>query len=136
MSSSAISNILGFMHKTAEDEVLRAKLEDLLGVGDGNISGESELDPEEAAVLKGTQAPVVAEFAASQGFVFTATDLVTVIETFEKHQAGDMSDADFSAFLGASVPAEDHAAKVTNPLKRLSRYLGKTYLGLGLNTDD
>ncbi len=139
MSSPAITNILEFMHKTAEDEVLRAQLEKLLGVGDGNISSQAELDPEEAAVLKGTQAPVVAEFAASQGFTFTAAELIYVIETFEKYQAGTISDAEFSSFLGESLPDsdhDDHAVKVTNPLKRLSRYLGKTYLGLGATPED
>ncbi|AFY60543.1 hypothetical protein [Synechococcus sp. PCC 6312] len=139
MTDTATVNILLFMQKTAEDETLQAELEALLGVGDGNISCESELDSEEAAVLKGSQAPVVAEFATSQGFAFTAADLVAVVEAFEQHQAGSLSDEEFTAFLGTTLPDtthDDHAAQVTNPLKRLSRYLGKTYLGLGANTDD
>lgn len=139
MTNTAITNILLFMEKTAEDSTLQAKLEELLGVGDGNISSESELDSEEAAVLKGSQAPVVAEFATSQGFPFSAADLIAVVEAFEQHQGGSLSDADFAALLGNAIPSttnNDHVQKVTNPLRRLSHYLGKTYLGLGAQVED
>lgn len=139
MNNTAISNILLFMENTAEDPILQAKLEQILGVGDGNISSESELDSDEAAVLKGDQAPIVAEFATAQGFPFSAADLVMVVEAFEQHQAGSLSDTDFAVFLGNTIPDtthDDHVQKVTTPLKRLSSYLGRTYLGLGANLDD
>lgn len=138
MANPAFANILLFMEKTAEDATLQAQLEDLLGVGDGNISSESELDAEEAAVLKGERAPVVAEFATSQGFAFTAADLVAVIEAFEKHQAGSLTDTELTTFLGTTTgntSQDNHTKKVTNPLKRLSSYLGKTYLGLGADEE-
>lgn len=129
----ATASVLQFMQKTAEDESLRHQLEELLGVGDGNISSEAELDSAETAALKGERAPVVAEFASKNGFVFSAKDLITVVDAFEKHQTGDLSDAEFAKLIG--IPSSDtetinEISEVANPLKRLTRYLGKTYLGI------
>jgi hypothetical protein len=129
----ATASVLHFMQKTAEDETLRHQLEELLGVGDGNISSEADLDPEETAALKGERAPVVAEFAAKNGYSFSADELVTVVDAFAKHQAGEMSDTEFASLIG--IPASDtetvnEVSEVTNPLKRLTRYLSKTYLGI------
>ena len=52
----ATATVLKFMQKTAEDEALRQQLESLLGVGDGNISSEADLDPAESEALKGDRA--------------------------------------------------------------------------------
>ncbi|MBW4691763.1 MAG: Nif11-like leader peptide family natural product precursor [Lyngbya sp. HA4199-MV5] len=126
----APATVLRFMQKTAQDEALRQQLETLLGVGDGNISSEAELDADETEVLKGERAPVVAAFATQHGFAFSADDLVTVVEAFQKHQFGELSDAEFATLVGVATP-EDVTLKATaNPLKRLSRYLGETYLGI------
>jgi len=126
----ATATVLKFMQKTAEDLTLRQQLEALLGVGDGNISSEAELDAAESAAL-GERAPLVAEFAAQNGFTFSADELLSVVDAFQKHQAGELSDADFAAMLGISLAGEsfDDKPGVTNPLKRLSRYLSRTYLG-------
>jgi hypothetical protein len=129
----ATSSVLEFMQKTAEDEALRHQLEELLGVGDGNISSEAELDAAERAALTGERAPIVAEFASKSGFSFSAVELISVVDAFQKHQAGEMSDADFAKLIG--IPSSDtetvnEVSEVTNPLKRLTRYLGKTYLGI------
>jgi hypothetical protein len=129
----ATATVLHFMQKTAEDEALRHQLEELLGVGDGNISSEADLDPEESAALKGERAPVVAEFAAQNGYAFSVSELVTVVDAFEKHQAGEMSDAEFAKLIGISTSDTEtinEVSEVTNPLKRLTRYLSKTYLGI------
>ncbi|MBW4466993.1 MAG: hypothetical protein KME07_16335 [Pegethrix bostrychoides GSE-TBD4-15B] len=128
----ATASVLQFMQKTAEDETLRHQLEELLGVGDGNISSEADLDPAESAALKGERAPVVAEFAAQQGYDFSVSDLIVVVDAFEKHQSGELSDADFAKLVGVSTSdtALVEGTKVTNPMKRLTRYLGKTYLGI------
>lgn len=125
------ATVLQFMHKTAEDETLRQQLETLLGVGDGNISSEAELDPTESEALKG-RAPVVAQFATQNGFAFSVEELVTVVNAFEKHQTGELSDGDFAALVGvpASKGTSNNLAFVTKPLKRLARYMGKTYLGV------
>ncbi|MBD2035351.1 hypothetical protein H6F76_09980 [Leptolyngbya sp. FACHB-321] len=128
----ATTTVLQFMQKTAEDQALRQQLETLLGVGDGNISSETELDAAETEALKGERAPIVAAFAAQNGYTFSANDLVTVVDAFQQHQSGILSDEAFAALVGMSasnnVTQLDAAA---NPLKRLTRYLGKTYLGLG-----
>lgn len=127
----APATVLRFMRKTAEDEALRQQLETLLGVGDGNISSEAELDAAETEALKGERAPMVAAFATQNGFAFSVEDLVTVVDAFQKHQSGELSDAEFSVLVGV-LRSEDAAAfsLTANPLKRLTRYLGETYLGI------
>lgn len=130
-TSMATVMVLEFMQKTAEDESLRQQLEALLGVGDGNISSEAELDAAESEALE-ERAPVVVEFAAKNGFSFSTDELVAVVEAFQKHQAGEISDDDFVAVLGAEVLSEDGSTvstDVTSPLQWLVRYLSKTYLG-------
>jgi len=120
----ATATVLKFMQKTAEDEALRHQLEGLLGVGDGNISSEAELDPEESAALTGERAPIVADFATQNGYPFSVEELVTVVDAFQKHQVGELSDSEFADIIGISLDAAG------SPLKRLARYLSKTYLGI------
>ncbi len=128
----ATATVLEFMHKTAEDEALRQQLEALLGVGDGDISSEAELDEAETEALE-QQAPVVAEFAANQGFPFSPDELITVVDAFHKHQTGELSDEAFAALLGAATgEAQGAIAAAASPLKRLKCYLSKTYLGIEL----
>ncbi|PSB24295.1 hypothetical protein [Stenomitos frigidus] len=127
----APATVLRFMQKTAEDEALRQELEALLGVGDGNISSEAELDAAETEALKGERAPVVAAFAAQNGYAFSAEDLVAVVDAFQKHQSGELSDAEFATFVDVSVDDDAATLVLANPLKRLTHYLGKTYLGIG-----
>lgn len=125
----ATATVLEFMQRTAEDETLQQQLETLLGVGDGNISSVAELDPAESQAL-GERAPIVAEFAAQHGFTFSVDELMTVVNAFQKHQAGEISDEDFAAVLGMSLANESlDDAVPTNRFKRLARYLTKTYLG-------
>jgi hypothetical protein len=129
----ATATVLEFMQKTAEDESLRQQLEALLGVGDGNISTETELDAQESEALKGERAPKVAEFATQHGFEFSADELVSVVEAFQKHQRGEMTDEAFAAFLDLSDTEQTDRETVDSaapPLKRLTRYLSKTYLGI------
>jgi len=73
---------LQFMRKTAEDEQLQQHLGKVLGVGDGDISSQFELDPAEAEALTGDRAPLVVKFAAQQGFNFSVDDLRTVVDAF------------------------------------------------------
>lgn len=129
----ATATVLQFMQKTAEDEALRQRLEALLGVGDGNISSATDLDAEETEALKGERAPVVAEFAAQNGFEFSVDELISVVDAFQQHQTGKLSDHDFATLIGVSTQGKstsDNLAGTTKPLKRLTRYLKKTYLGL------
>jgi|GEM_PF-865059 len=132
-SDMATETVLKFMQKTAEDEALRQQLEALLGVGDGDISSEAELDPEESAALKGERAPKVAEFAAENGFEFSVPELIVVVDTFQQHQAGTLSDEEFAKVIGVPpASAGKGSGPVAGPLKRLTRYLSKTYLGIDL----
>lgn len=126
--------VLQFMQRTAEDEALRQQIEALLGVGDGNISTPVELDAAETEALKGERAPIVAQFAAENGLEFSAYELITVVDAFQKHQLGELSDKDFASVIGVAPTTEkgtkDSLAQQTKPLNRLTRYLSKTYLGI------
>jgi hypothetical protein len=117
------TTVVKFMQKTAESEKFRLQLEALLGVGDGNISNPNDLDAEESAALKGDRAPLVTEFAAKQGYVFSPEELATVIDAVEKYQTGSLSAQDFKGVVGAEVPTN------IKPLKQLMKFLSKTYLG-------
>lgn len=133
----ARAQVLAFMQKTAEDAALRNELEALLGVGDGNISSAAELDSEELAALRGELAPKVVNFASQQGFEFSTTELIEVVDSFAQYQAGKISDDEFSGILGVPISSDkaEHTTKVRNPLQRLARYLGKTYLGIGADEE-
>jgi hypothetical protein len=118
------ATVVKFMQKTAEDKLLREQLETLLGVGDGNISNKAELDAQESAALKGENGPIVADIAAQYGYEFSAEDLFTVIEALEKHHVGALSDEGFTNLVGVKVP------KTLSPVRKLVRFMGKTYLGI------
>ncbi len=118
------ATVVKFMQKTAEDKLLREQLETLLGVGDGDISNDAALDAEESAALKGENANIVAEIAAHYGYEFSADDLLKVVEAIEKHQTGVLSEEEFTQTVGVKVP------KTLNPVRKLVRFIGRTYLGL------
>jgi hypothetical protein len=123
----ATATVLQFMQKTAEDEALRQQLEALLGVGDGNISSESELDAAESAALKGERAPVVADFAAQKGYPFSVDELVSVVDAFQKHQVGEISDSEFATIIGVSGLAGSNADLTS--ASKVRKWFLKTYLG-------
>ncbi|NJP12430.1 MAG: hypothetical protein HC866_25640 [Leptolyngbyaceae cyanobacterium RU_5_1] len=122
----ATATVLKFMQKTAEDEALRQQLESLLGCGDGNISSEAELDSAECEALKGERAPIVAEFAAKNGYQFSSDELVNVVDAFQKHQVGKLSDSDLAVLLGITVPSGGESSSVVKARK----WFLKTYLGV------
>jgi hypothetical protein len=124
----ATATVLKFMQKTAEDEALRQQLEKLLGVGDGNISSELNLDAAESAALKGERAPIVAEFAALNGFDFSVDELVMVVDAFQKHQAGELPDDAFASLIGISSTADTQESDLVGVAK-VKRWFMKTYLG-------
>jgi hypothetical protein len=119
----ATQTVIQFMQKTAEDRFLREQLESMLGVGDGDISHEAALDPNESAALKSDRAPRVAAFASRYGYEFSPDELITVVDALEQHQNGKITDEDFTRQIGTAVPT---AAK---PMQKLFRFLSKTYLG-------
>ncbi|MEQ8975766.1 MAG: Nif11-like leader peptide family natural product precursor [Coleofasciculus sp. C1-SOL-03] len=93
---------LQFMRRTAEDQNLQQHLGALLGVGDGDISSQMELDVQEAEALTGDRAPLVVKLAAQQGFDFSVDDLRTVVDAFGRYQLGELSEAEFAQRIGLS----------------------------------
>ncbi|MDX2244303.1 MAG: Nif11-like leader peptide family natural product precursor [Leptolyngbyaceae cyanobacterium bins.302] len=125
----ATATVLKFMQKTAEDEALRQQLEQLLGVGDGNISSSLDLDPAETEALKGERAPVVAEFAASNGYDFSVNELITVVDAFQRHQAGELSDAAFATLLGIPAFVSGGGGQDLAGVSKLKKWFLRTYMG-------
>ena len=123
--------VLQFMQETADSAALQQQLEQLLGCGDGDISSSVNLDPEESLALS-QRAPKVIELAQSMGYRFSNTDLLTVIDAFNRHQNGDLSDGDFANLLGIAK-GENVGPDVRNNFKRLANYLSKTYLGVTIS---
>lgn len=123
--------VLQFMQKTADDTTLQKQLEELLGCGDGDISSSVNLDPEESLALS-QRAPNVIDLAASMGYHFSNDDLLSVIDAFNQHQKGTMSDEAFAKCLGMTSGGQVRPA-VRNNFKRLANYLSKTYLGVPLS---
>ncbi len=99
---SKTPKVLQFMQKTAEDQHFKQQLGAILGVGDGDISSQAALDVEEAEALKGDRAPAVVEFAAKQGFEFSVEELRTMVDAFQRYQAGELSDAELAKLIGLS----------------------------------
>lgn len=124
-------NVLQFMQKTADNTALQKQLEQLLGCGDGDISSSVNLDPEESLALS-QRAPKVLELATSMGYEFSSNELLSVIDAFNQHQAGTISDEAFANLLGMKSGDSVRPA-VTNNFKRLANYLSKTYLGVSLS---
>ena len=123
-------DVLQFMQKTAGNTALQQQLEQLLGCGDGDISSSVNLDPEESMALS-ERAPKVIELAASMGYTFSINDLNTVIDAFQRHQHGALSDEALADFLGITS-GENVRPAVKNNFKRLASYMSKTYLGVNL----
>jgi len=105
--TNSAHQVLDFMKKTAEDEGFRKELQEILNVGDGDISDFSALDADEIEALHGSRGALVAEFAAQHGFVFTLADLLAVIDAFQRVQSGELSAEEFNKFLSLNVKSKD-----------------------------
>ena len=97
--SASTHHVFEFMKKTAEDDQFREQLQEILNVGDGNISSFAELDADELQALKSGRGALVAEFAANHGFLFTMADLFAVIDAFQRVQSGELTESEFAKFL-------------------------------------
>jgi hypothetical protein len=106
--------VLDFMKKTAEDTEFQKQLKEILNVGDGDISDFSALDAEEVEALQGSRGALVAEFAASHGYVFTLSDLLAVTEAFQRVQSGQLTSDEFDKFLNLSVKSKDFFPFIEN----------------------
>jgi hypothetical protein len=117
------TQVLDFIKKTSEDTDLRGQLQDILAVGDGDISDFSELDADEANALRSGRGVLVAEFAAKHGFMFTLSDLLAVTDAFERVQSGQLTASEFERFLNVNVNAEDFFPFISN-------VVSMTYMGV------
>jgi len=106
--------VLDFMKKTAEDPALREELKGILKVGDGDISDFGSLDADEVHALQGSRGALVAEFAASKGYLFTLADLVAVTDAFQRVSAGELSSDEFDKFLKLNVKSKDFFPFIEN----------------------
>lgn len=101
------SQVLEFMQLTSEDADIRKELQDIMAVGDGDISDFSALDAEEAQALRSGRGALVAEFAARHGFTFTLSDLLAVTDAFQRVQSGELTENEFENFLDLEVSSKD-----------------------------
>ena len=100
-----IEAVVQFLEATSEKETLRKDLAGIMGVGDGDISNAQELDEGEAQALLGRRGVLVATFAAQEGYSFTLAELNAVISTFQRFNAGELSEAEFASALGFNATA-------------------------------
>ncbi|MEM8604050.1 MAG: hypothetical protein AAGF24_09465 [Cyanobacteria bacterium P01_H01_bin.121] len=124
----SVKIVIDFLQRAAKEPELRAELEDILEVGDGDVSTIQTLDAAEAEALKGFKGVLVAELAAELGFPFSITDLTDVIDAFERTQAGTLSSRDLPGALGVPdlvVPDPRQLAAVQS-VARLA-YRGVSY---------
>ena len=117
--------VLDFMKKTSEDPAFRDKLKEIMSVGDGDIGDFTKLDAEEMQALKSARGALVAEFAAKQGFVFTMSDLLAVIDAFQRVQSKELSSDEFDKFLNLEVKSKDFFPFIQNVVSMT--FKGVTY---------
>ena len=106
--------VLDFMKRTAEDAGFQEQLQEIISVGDGDISDFNALDPEEIQALQGSRGALVAEFAARHGFMFTMADLLAVIDAFQRVQSGELTSEEFDKFLRLNVQSKDFFPFIKN----------------------
>ncbi len=100
--------VVRFLQKSHDDEVLRGKLQKIIG-GDGDISSPEELDSAEAGNLIGERSANVVALAATEGFRFTISDLSAVIGAFQLVDDGTLSLESCKRILGIADSAADEA---------------------------
>lgn len=103
----SIEQVIQFMEKTAKDEAFQQQLQKVMGTGDGDISSIDRLDTSEAAALKGQRGVSVVDLAAKNGFEFSVDELIKVIDVFEQHQSGELSEEEFTQFFSSSALHQD-----------------------------
>lgn len=116
--------VLDFLKKTAEDADFASELQEILAVGDGDISDFGALDADEVQALTGSRGALVAEFAARHGFVFTLADLLAVIDAFQRVQSGGLTPEEFDKFLRLNVKSKEFFPFIDN-------IVSMTYKGFG-----
>jgi len=113
------AQVVQFMEKTGEHQVLQQELKNILGVGDGDISTIDELDAEEMAALKSPKNSLVVQLAAKYNFYFSKADLNTVLNIFEQQKLGKISPAYFVQLTGISDQKKETSVELV--------FLGRRY---------
>jgi len=111
-----------FLAATSTDESMRATLAEMIGVGDGDVSGAQALDPDEAEALLGERGVGVANFADQLGYHFTVAELSVVVDAFSRHRDGELSDDELAGVLGVPALASQMAA--------VGKSVGMVYFGI------
>ncbi|MFU8815367.1 MAG: hypothetical protein ACNA7W_08470, partial [Pseudomonadales bacterium] len=86
---------------------LREQLQEILQVGDGDISSFDQLDDDEIQALMSERGVLMAEFAASHGFSFTMADLLAVMDAFRRVRSGELTEDAFARYVRLSGSAAD-----------------------------
>ena len=111
-----------FLAATSTDESMRATLAEMIGVGDGDVSGAQALDADEAEALLGERGVAVANFADQLGYHFTVAELAAVVDGFQRHRDGELSEAELAGVLGVPALAPQMAA--------VGKSVGMVYFGI------
>jgi hypothetical protein len=122
----AIEAVVQFLEATSLDQSLRDGLAGIIGVGDGDVSGVAELDLDEAQALLGQRSILATTFAEQNGYAFTVAELKAVIGVFQRCQAGELSEADFSSALGLNGAS----GQVSSQLESLGKAVGMVFMGV------
>ena len=117
-----VEAVVQFLEATSQDQSLREDLSGVMGVGDGDISNAQELDHEEAQALLGQRSVLVTTFAEQRGYAFTVAELNAVVGVFQRYQAGQLSEKEFTKALGL----EDGAGQMEN----IGTTVGLVYRGV------
>lgn len=125
----AIEAVVRFLEATSQNEALRQGLAGIIGVGDGDISSASAMDQEEAGALLGKRSVLVTTFAEQSGYVFTVAELRAVTGVFQRYQAGELSQSEFSSALGLNSGSK----LASSQMDALSETVGMVYLGVKYN---
>lgn len=111
-----------FLEATSADESARAGLAALIGVGDGDVSDAQALDQDEAQALLGERGVLVTNFADRLGYRFTVAELAAVVDAFQRHQTGELTDHDLANSLGLQGASPQLAAA--------GKTVGMVYFGI------
>jgi hypothetical protein len=112
-----------FLEATSTDASARAKLVEIIGVGDGDVSDAAALDQDEAQALLGERAVLVAQLAGQLGYDFSVAELASVVEAFQRHRAGEISETELTRILGPSA----------SNLAAIGKDIGMVFLGVRYN---
>jgi hypothetical protein len=99
-----IGAVVEFLEATGTNNDLKAELVKTLGVGDGDVSNSTELDDNEIEAFLGRAGVEACSLAARNGYVFSVSELQSVIGAFQGFRSGGISEDDLTSMLGLKSP--------------------------------